>query len=181
MILQRKINTLFDKVVVNPYDSDMTSTTKENRILHLVDLENLSGGSLCSPTGVASTASDYLALVPQTGKELYVLATSCGNAPVAFFSWPTPAQRLMRSGENGADLALLEAYTALEIASRFAQVVIGSGDGIFTDLTLQLCSLGCTVIVVSRSDALSQRLQMAATEVVLLPELASHEEALRAA
>lgn len=159
----------------------MTSTNKENRILHLVDLENLSGGSLCSTEAVASTASDYMSLFCQTGSELYVLATSCGNAPVAFFGWPTPAQRLMRSGENGADLALLEAYTPLEIASRFKRVVIGSGDGIFTDLTLQLCDLGCAVTVVSRSDALSNRLKLAASEIVLLPDLIPEEQTHHAA
>lgn len=143
----------------------------QNRTLHLVDVENLAGGSLCSLRGVIATADDYLSLLPPSEGDLYVVATSCSNAPVGYFGWPTSAQRLMRSGENGADLALLEAYTALEIASRFDRVVIGSGDGIFTDLTVHLTALGCQVIIVSRPDSLSKRLRMAAHCIALLPDL----------
>ena len=153
----------------------MTTISKQNRTLHLVDVENLAGGSLCSLQGVTATADDYLILFPPTEKDLYVVATSCSNAPVGFFGWPTSAQRLMRSGENGADLALLEAYTAPEIASRFDRVVIGSGDGIFTDLTSHLTALGCQVIIASRSDSLSKRLRMAAHDIVLLPDLHPEE------
>ena len=152
----------------------MTSILAQNRTLHLVDVENLAGGSLCSLRGVMTTADDYLKLLPPTGDDLYVLATSCSNAPAGYFGWPTSAQRLMRSGENGADLALLEAYTEIEIASRFGRVIIGSGDGIFTDLAVHLTSLGCHVIIVSRPDSLSKRLQLAAQDIAFLPDM--HQE-----
>lgn len=143
----------------------------QNRTLHLVDVENLAGGSLCSLQGVVTTANDYLSLLPPTAGDLYVLATSCANAPAGYFGWPTSAQRLMRSGENGADLALLEAYTESEIASKFDRVIIGSGDGIFTDLAVHLTGLGCSVLIVSRPDSLSKRLRMAAHDIALLPDL----------
>lgn len=149
----------------------MTTITTQNRTLHLVDVENLAGGSPCSLQGVSAAAVDYLRLLPPTGGDLYVVATSCNNAPIGYFGWPTSAQRLMRSGENGADLALLEAYTASEIASKFGRVVIGSGDGIFTDLAIHLTALGRQVIIVSRPDSLSKRLRMAAHGIVLLPDL----------
>lgn len=149
----------------------MITRIAQNRVLHLIDVENLTGGSLCSLLGVVTTADEYLNLFRPTGEDIYVIATSCSNAPAACFGWPTSAQRLMRSGENGADLALLEAYEPLEIASKFPRVVIGSGDGIFTDLTIQLTALGCQVTIVSRPEALSKRLQMAAQKVELLSDM----------
>ncbi len=105
-----------------------------------------------------------------------MIATSCGNAAVGYFGWPTSAQRLMRSGENGADLALLESYSADEMALKFDRVVIGSGDGIFTDLVVQLSHFGCQVAIVSRSKSLSKRLRLAASTIVLLPDFCTESE-----
>jgi len=149
----------------------MITRTASNRVLHLIDVENLAGGSFCSLQGVETTADEYLSLILPTGEDIYVIATSCNNAPAACFGWPTSAQRLMRSGENGADLALLNAYEPLEITSKFSRVVIGSGDGIFAELAIQLTTLGCEVTIVSRPDALSKRLQMAANNIVLLSDI----------
>ena len=159
----------------------MPKTKYLDRTLHLVDIENLSGGCDCSIEGVSETASEYLNLFPSTEKDLYVLATSVRNALPCGFGWPTSAQRLMRSGENGADLALIEAYEPQEIALRFHQIVIGSGDGIFTELANELTALGCHVIVATRPESLSKRLSLAVHAVVFLSPMTDELEAVRAA
>ena len=152
-----------------------------DRTLHLVDVENLSGGCDCSIEGVSETASEYLNLFPSGDTNLYVLASSVKNALSCGFGWPTSAQRLMRSGENGADLALLEAYEPQEIARRFCRIVIGSGDGIFTALAIKLAALGCHVTVVARPESLSKRLSLAAHAVVFLTSTIDEIEAACAA
>jgi hypothetical protein len=166
---------------VNPYLYAMTKTQYLDRTLHLVDIENLSGGCDCSIEGVSETACEYLSLFPSTEKDLYVLATSVHNALPCGFGWPTSTQRLMRSGENGADLELIEAYEPQWIALRFRRIVIGSGDGIFTELANELTALGCHVTVVTRPEALSKRLSLAVNAVVFLSSTTDEMEAVCAA
>ena len=82
------------------------------------------------------------------------------------FEWLGSAQRLLRSGANGADEALLEALSAREITSRFSEVVIGSGDHIFTDVGAWLSRKGLKVTVVSRRGSLARSLKMVAGRVI---------------
>jgi hypothetical protein len=159
---------------VKTYLQCMTSTPNVDRTLHLLDVENLTSSCNCTVERVSATASEYLDLFPSTQKDLFVLATSVKNALPGWFGWPTSAQRLMQSGENGADLALIEAY-------RFQRVVIGSGDGIFTELATQLIDLGCFVTVVSRPKCLSRRLSLAVQSVLFLSEIEDGMEGIRAA
>lgn len=51
--------------------------------------------------------------------------------------------------------------------SRFAEVVVGSGDGLFTDAVAHLGSQGIDVTVVSNRRSLSRRLELAAKHVVI--------------
>ena len=87
----------------------------------------------------------------------------------------------MRSGENGADLALLDAYEPSEITSRFSRVVIGSGDGIFAPLAGALAKAGCHVTVVTRPESLANRLRLAASTIVFLPTMNDDGGVLHAA
>lgn len=75
------------------------------------------------------------------------------------------ARRLVRSGENGADLALLQVLEQESVAERYDRVVLGSGDGIFAYAAAGLQAVGVDVTVVSRSDALSRRLGFAVRDV----------------
>lgn len=175
------IHNVLDILVVKQYSAVMKTNRYPDRTLHLVDVENLSGGCICSVESVSETASQYMRLFPSSSRNLYVLASSVGNALACGFGWPTSAQKLMRSGENGADLALLEAYKPQEIAFRFPRVVIGSGDGIFTPYAIALRALGCHVIVVTRPESLSRRLSLVANSVVFLTSTSEVIEASCAA
>lgn len=64
-------------------------------------------------------------------------------------------------GVDGADRLLLEAAEPADVARRFARVVVGSGDHIFTELVIELDRRSVDVAVVSRPEALAGRLRVA--------------------
>ncbi len=81
---------------------------------------------------------------------------------------------VVRSGPDGADLALVEIVEMEDVAVRFDRIVIASGDGIFAHPAAQLQASGVAVTVVSRPDALSRQLKLAARDIRyldLMPKL----------
>lgn len=96
---------------------------------------------------------------------------ACGRRSVdaVGFEWEGARRLRFRAGINGADLELLDILETEHIGERFAQVVLVSGDGIFADaVSLLALRTGTHVTVVSRSDACSRRLRMAANNVLYL-------------
>jgi len=75
----------------------------------------------------------------------------------------------MGSGLDGADLALLEVLGE-NIAARFTEVVLVSGDGIFADAVAVFAALGVHTTVIAHRDGLSRRLELAASVVQFLPD-----------
>ncbi len=139
------------------------------RALHVVDVENLLG--IARPT-LADVEACYEAYRPMIGdRDLVVVACKHGAFAAVAWGWPG-ARRLVRSGDNGADRALLDVLTRERVEERFELVAVASGDGIFTDTVARLGGLGVSVTVVSRPAALSRRLRMAARHVLELPPLA---------
>ena len=88
----------------------------------------------------------------------------------AAFGWPHARYRI-RSGPNGADLALLDVLHYENIPARFTHVAIGSGDGVFAEEAARLGAAGVWVTVLSRRRSLSRRLELAAREVIFLDAL----------
>jgi hypothetical protein len=62
-----------------------------------------------------------------------------------------------------------------QIASRFANVVVGSGDGAFTRAACALAASGCRVTVVSRLRHLSRSLELAAGRRVIYIDAATRD------
>lgn len=145
------------------------ATARTARTLHLCDIENLCGGSTPNDVRVCEVASEYRTAASQ-GVDLYVVACSPARAAACTFGWGTQAQWLFKGGVNGADQALLDAYSVTEIAARFDRVVIASGDGIFADFAAALGQLGVHVTVVARDGTLSALLRMASASVIMLPK-----------
>jgi hypothetical protein len=90
-----------------------------------------------------------------------IIACSHQTFRTVGFCWPGP-QYLLRSGPDGADLALLAILDTGHIAARFPDVVIGSGDHIFAPAVTGLTAAGCRVTVTARRDRLSASLARAA-------------------
>jgi len=79
-------------------------------------------------------------------------------------------RRILKSGPNGADLALLDSIDAETISERYSRVVIGSGDNIFAPIARYLVNQGVEVIVISRPESLGKALSLVATEVLLISQ-----------
>ena len=138
------------------------------RTVHLIDVENLVGSAFLDEEAVSETARRYAAAAGLVPGDQVVVATSRFNARNTWFSWGMGARRLTRSGENGADLALLGVIETERLAERFGRVVIGSGDGIFAEAAARLLADGTAVTVISRPESISRRLRMAVGDVRLI-------------
>jgi hypothetical protein len=143
---------------------------KMARTLHLVDAENLALTADCTAQAVHESYLRYTETFDQSQDALRIIACSHHNASAVFFGWgAVPSQTLMRSGENGAELALIEECLAQIEKLNVSHVVIGSGDGLFLDLVLELQSRGIEVTVFGFEGHTSRRLRMAANNSIILP------------
>jgi hypothetical protein len=150
------------------FSERLETTTNPGRILHLLDLENLLGTAEFSIEEATQAHAAYERLAPSGSVNQLVLATSHYAAPAAWFGFPPSTRRLVRSGADGADLALLDVLERESVVERYERVVIASGDGIFAFPAAALQAAGCEVTVVTRRDALSRRLQLAVRDVRFL-------------
>src|SRR5579862_7303671 len=78
------------------------------RALHLVDVENLLGGTAFSERDVADTAAVYVELAQVATRDHVVIASSHHTAYPTWMGWPKAGRRVVRSGPDGADHALLD-------------------------------------------------------------------------
>lgn len=152
-----------------PFASHITGSGRDLRRLHLIDLENLAGRPMFSPIDARTIEHCYQNLVGIAPRDLVVVATSHVAAPASWDSF-VAARRLVRSGPDGADLALLNVISAERVPERFKSVVVASGDGIFAEPCARLQALGCRVTVASNRRSLSRRLSFAVRDVVYLDQ-----------
>ena len=137
------------------------------RRLHLVDIENLAGAALPSLSQVRETLGLYTGCLAFGAMDQVEVASSHLALLNAALGWPRAHHRI-RSGPDGADLALLDVLWHEDVARRFTHVAIGSGDHLFTEEAARLAAQGVWVTVVSRRRGLSPWLAQAAREVIIL-------------
>jgi hypothetical protein len=113
---------------------------------------------------VLSLYSGFLALGPMDQVEMACSHLTLVNAALG---WPHAHYRV-RSGPDGADLALLDVLRHEDVAARFTHVAIGSGDHLFAGEATRLAAQGVWVTVVTRQRSLSPRLALAARDVIFL-------------
>jgi hypothetical protein len=137
------------------------------RALHVVDIENLAGNALPSLDLVTEVQVRYLACLGFGTGDQVVLAASHKGLLNAGLGWPH-ARYQVRSGKDGADLALIDVLEHENVAARFSHVVIGSGDGLFGDAAGHLADRGVHITVVSRRGSLARDLARVARDVIYL-------------
>lgn len=137
------------------------------RRLVVVDLENVVGGAVMRVEQAVRARLCISKVIGLAPDEQVVIGTSHAGLLSSGLGWPT-ARLVVRSGRNGADLALLEVLQEERIADRFDEVALVSGDGIFTDTVAALARAGVFVTAVSRPEGCSRRLRMAAARSVVL-------------
>jgi hypothetical protein len=159
-------------------------TLDPKRRLHLVDIENLIGCARPTTAEAVACRSAYHDCAGVRPGDLVVVACNHGAAGTVGLSW-RGARLLLRSGADGADLALLDVITNEAVEERFEAIVVASGDGRFAEAVARLGGRGLDVTVISDRRALSRQLRLAARRVVLfdamLPPASSVAVALEAA
>jgi hypothetical protein len=135
------------------------------RALHLIDIENLIGGSQNADPAICCVAFEaYREVSGYEPGDLVIVAAGVTTASCAFFHWEGVCRRTAR-GENGADLVLLGALATEPRLERFDRIVIASGDGIFASAASGLAARGIHVEAVSRRGSMSRRLRSAVAAV----------------
>ena len=107
--------------------------------MHLVDAENLLGTASPGPAEVRDLAACYARRVGFGSMDQVVIGCSHRAFTTIGFCWPDPPY-LLRSGPDGADLALLTVLQHDHIAARFPRAVIASGDHIFAPAVTALAA-----------------------------------------
>ena len=138
------------------------------RTLHLIDIENLVGGSAASCGEVAVVSSDYHRTAPVQPGDHVIVAAGPRIVMDAGLVW-RGARLVVGRGVDGADRALLAAVEDSQwVAARFDRVVLGSGDGIFVPALASFRSLGIATGIVAPEKSISWALQRQADFVRLL-------------
>jgi hypothetical protein len=135
------------------------------RRLVLVDIENVVGGAVHTTEEAHWAREEVQNLIGVRDMDQVVVGTSHIGLFPTLAAW-SYSRIVVRSGENGADLALLDVMESENIHQRFEELVLISGDGIFTEEVSRLGALGVHVTVVGHHEGVSKRLSMAASETL---------------
>ena len=144
------------------------SLAPAGRRLHVVDVENLLGTGRPLPAQLGWCARTYRDVVEVGPDDLVVVASSPFLGVAVGRCWRS-CRLVVGHGPDGADHALLRVLTDERVDRRFPEVIVASGDGIFTDQVARLQQHHLEVTVVSRATALARRLQLASSSWIEFP------------
>ncbi|MBC8363446.1 MAG: NYN domain-containing protein [Actinobacteria bacterium] len=161
--------------------------TPNPRHLVAIDLENLAG-TPCVSLDWAKEFGPFLAgLLHLSAQDLVYVAGSPSNGmAVCTAASELHGQARTKRGKNGADLVLLDALESIPESALSSPdapidvVVIGSGDGIFTQVARRFRDKGLTVVGVSRRRSMHRALAAACSRVIYLDGQIGHDMALAA-
>ena len=142
------------------------------RRLVAMDIENINGGAVHTKMFAHAAYREVVEIIGLRDDEQVVIGVGPSSLLAVGVSRPG-ARLVMGRGLSGADHALIEVLSGERLASRFEEIVIVSGDGIFAEVAAWLAFEGVHVTVVARDGCLSNRLRLAAGSVVLLPDNAA--------
>lgn len=159
----------------------------DGRALHLLDVENLAGLPPDEATSecYGAALADYFTAVRPSPDDYFIVGAHPSNilkALEVFRHFKVLPQR----GKDGGDLALIDyALNELKvdwILERYSTVWVGSGDGIFTKLIVELKPKSVRTRVAGRARHVSMSLVEAVgiPNVTWLPEHFCRDHALRA-
>lgn len=140
----------------------------EKRLV-LVDVENCCGTPSLTAEGVARVKETLLSRGMFNEGDLVIIGTSHPSNMFAVKAGWDDGRCVMKHGRNGGDIAIIEAAKShLRNIDSFSEVVLLSGDGIFTNLVRDFSLKGIRVTVASRIDSLNGSLARQATCLNLL-------------
>ena len=134
------------------------------RKLVLVDLENVCGKSKLSVEDAEQAKEDFFSRHQRGNNDLVVIGTSHPNNMLAAKAGWGEGRCVMQNDHNGGDLAIIEAARShFDNIATFSEVVLSSGDGIFTSLVRDITRKGVRVTVASRIGSLNANLAKSAS------------------
>jgi hypothetical protein len=137
------------------------------RRLVAVEIENIAEGAVRT-TALASWARRQVegAIALKQGEQVIIGATHRSVLPVRMV-WP---EARIVTGLRVEDVhgELLEVLQGERIGERFDELVLASGNGVYTEAIASLAASGVEVTVLAWPESLSKRLRMAAAKSVLL-------------
>ena len=139
------------------------------RTLHLVDLENLLAGRVIGED-VADVWAEYSRVTALHRDDHVVVSVAKRHAEAAFFALPGVQRVIGADGPDGADIALIDAVPIGWAASRFAQVMLASGDHIFGDIASRLRAEGLPVALVIGAGTAAYELYLRCDSQLYLPQ-----------
>jgi hypothetical protein len=160
---------------MSSYSTPLAAVAPHGRTFHAIDVENLSGGAPLEVETIASLRGRYNSAVGVAAGAHMVVATSAASTVMnAKLGWGT-CRPLFHNGKDGADNALLEVLLGENVAARFTDVVIGSGDHCFAVAARFLRNHGVRVtVVVATRQSLSNVLRKEADRVIVLDQCTPH-------
>ncbi len=140
------------------------------RTLHFIDIENLGESAMLTEQLVRTVKFEYMEAVKPRSEDQYLIGVSHFNLAATSFGWGSGvAKYLIQSGENGADLALLEYLSDPQVTGSFQGVKIASGDGIFSEMGAALRRKGFKVGFVARQYGVSGSIYRSGCDCLILP------------
>lgn len=121
----------------------------KGRTLHLIDIENLCGGTTAGDAAVAEAVDRYRKTIRVAEDDHIIVGSGPTFLVAAKLAWPA-AQVVLGRGIDGADRALLHAAEPSFVVDHYDRVVIGSGDHAFAELVVDLRAHGTAVCIVTR-------------------------------
>lgn len=145
-----------------------TSRFSAGRAIHLIDVENLCGASLPTCDQIREARRLYELVIPIGPTDHVVVASAHASLLAVGAGWPG-ARYLVRSGKDGADICLANVMLDEALAERYELIYVASGDGGLAPFVAELGRRGAHTVAVSRIQAISPHMRLAAVETVYLP------------
>ena len=141
---------------------------ENGRKLIVVDIENAVGRGMVDE-GSCREVRDRIVREYRPGEgDLTVIGVSHQDNVFPARSWEG-ARIVLKKGHDGADLALESVLSDENVERRFSEVVLVSGDGLFSEQAARLRSLGVRVTVDVQARRLSRILAFSCSAIRLAP------------
>jgi hypothetical protein len=159
-----------DGVQVKGTHRSLKLVKRPQRRMMCVDIENVVGGAPRHSSQVEWAQGALVGAIDALPNEHVVIGVSHAGLLAVGTTWRGPRRILPpRSGPNGADFAILQVLAEENVADRYSELVLASGDGIFSETVAALAAVGLPVTVIAHRGRLSHRLRLAAATVIYLP------------
>jgi hypothetical protein len=128
--------------------------------IHFLDLENLLGTGLFHELDVQKIRTEYVSKVGANADDLFFIATGPQNrnSVVNGWSWGNAFFQFPK-GKDGADLALVAVFEAIQEPEFFRNIYVGSGDFLLSKITQKATLRNIPVTVVTGKGAQSKFLK----------------------